>query len=141
MKIYTTGYHGGPGSKPDRTLENLNALCERRGLFVADIRYVPWSRNPLFESPRLSRALGDRYLWIPSLGNKNYRGDLGDEVMISNYPVGIKPLLAYAHDTGLSPLLLCQCRDYDCCHREDVANRLLAEGLAESIEEISRRGE
>lgn len=120
--LYTYGYTGG-------RLEDLQALAQA-GAAIADIRLSPRSRVPQWNKIPLSGALGAAYHFIPTLGNRNYRGDLGEGIMLADVDAGLATL---AELLAVRPVvLLCACKLPEFCHRSTVATAAMARwpGLA-----------
>lgn len=123
--LYTTGYlTRGTFSGKDK-IKTFDAMVRRAGLLVFDIRLNPWSMAPCWRKAELCDRLGNaqtfpdgRYLHVPALGNVNYR--TGEEIQIQNLAFGIDTVMESCRITGLSPLLLCGCPDYESCHRSVV---------------------
>jgi uncharacterized protein (DUF488 family) len=116
--VYTAGYTG-------KTPQELRALAVALDATVFDIRFSPRSRVPEWNKEPLQRALGDRYRHVPALGNRNYRGDLGEDVNLAKPEEGIRQVLAHPQPV----LLLCVCSGFHHCHRRNVAALLAAEGI------------
>ena len=57
MNIYTLGYSGW-------SIEGVEAILERLDAILVDVRMVPRSRVPVWNSGNLARRLGTRYLWL-----------------------------------------------------------------------------
>ena len=111
--LYTVGYAG-------RTLEELVALAEAHQALLVDIRYSARSRIPAFTQASLARGLGDRYVHVPALGNRNYQAG---PIALADYPAGREAIRALLmHETAL--VLLCVCRNVQTCHRATVAEAL-----------------
>ena len=86
---------------------------------VADVRLKPQSRNFVWNRRNLESTLGLRYVWIPELGNLNYKG--GPIVLQAPAP----GLLALANLLTQSPVVvLCVCADPKVCHRTVVLHML-----------------
>lgn len=64
--VYTVGYSG---QRP----EQLQALIEKLGALLVDVRFSPRSRNPRWGQPALREMFGDRYVHLPEFGNAAYK--------------------------------------------------------------------
>lgn len=115
-QIYCLGYTG-------RKLPQLGDAITRLQAVLVDIRYMPHSRNPVWEQQALLRSFGDRYLWLKELGNRTYRTG---GIQIDNYPQGKLKLLKVLDSS--SAILMCACDHAETCHRTVVANLLRADG-------------
>jgi uncharacterized protein (DUF488 family) len=112
-QLYTLGYAG-------RTLHDVVDTVARHQAVLLDIRYSPRSWQPQWTRTSLLAALGEHYLHVPALGNRNYRGG---EIEIVEYEAG-RELVREQLSTGRSVILMCVCRDVATCHRLQVARRL-----------------
>ena len=114
--LYTFGY----GGKDVPALLDLLATLEPPKAIVVDIRYSPYSRNPMWAKGNLLRELDSRYLHLPELGNVNYKGE--GEIQIANLEGGAEKVAAVL---SVSPVvLLCVCKDVHTCHRKVVGEAL-----------------
>lgn len=84
-QLYSAGYEGMDHA-------TFIATVQARDFMVMDVRFTPSSRNPDWSRSRLSKALGERYVHVPELGNRNYRGDMGSGIIIANADVGLARL-------------------------------------------------
>ena len=108
--LYTIGYSG-------RSLDEIETICSEVDALLLDIRYKPYSRKYGFSKAALARFFGANYLHLRELGNINYDNN--------------KPIQIYEPDAGLVLLggllrhrpviMLCVCRNYQRCHRQEVA--------------------
>lgn len=122
--IYTAGYNRW-------TIQQLDDEAKRRGAVILDIRYNPTSMRPEWQKHALFQRFGpDRYMPLPALGNRNYRGG---EIELA------APLQALPHVQRhlffRSIILLCACPDYRTCHRL-VAAEWLAERIDAPVEHL-----
>lgn len=122
--IYIMGYSG-------RTLAQLKQIAEEKDATIFDIRFSPRSRNPQFSGKRMAEELGDRYMHVRQLGNRNYKGG---PVALVDYEAGKQMILNHRRNV----ILVCVCRDHVTCHRTDIARKLRAEG--HQVEEIPLPG-
>jgi uncharacterized protein (DUF488 family) len=113
--IYTTGYAGQDPAALQRWLEALDGV-------VFDIRFNPQSRKPRWTKAALARRLGARYMHVPALGNRNYKGG---PIALVDLEAGLAQL---AQETR-PVVLLCVCGDAATCHRTVVAEALRARGV------------
>ncbi len=121
--LYTVGYSRLQPSDILRTAERLDAL-------IADIRISPRSRVPVWNQKPLQAAWGQRYIYIPELGNRNYKGDYGDGVVLDNPERGAAWVLALLEQQPV--ILLCACFDWQTCHRREAA-ALIAQHTAVTV--------
>jgi hypothetical protein len=117
--FYTAGYTG-------HTPAQLKEAAETLGAIVFDARFSAWSRNPDWTRPNLERVF-DRstYRYVPEFGNKNYKGEFGNGIMLSNYEGG----KAILRNAGKPVILLCMCRELVGCHRNTVREQLERDGF------------
>ena len=140
MLAYTVGYGG---LKPERFL----ALVKELGVkVVADVRRYPWSKLEFYAGERLRASLsevGVEYAWFGELGAlglaRSYRP--GEDITCTGSPT----FRAYVHylvsdpralaalarlrdaaAQGRTPLVLCRERKPEHCHRQFVADALVA---------------
>jgi len=127
-QLYTAGY---TGKKPAMLL----AVAERLGAVIVDIRYKPFSRAPMWTRASMQRVWGERYVYVHSLGNVNYKGG---EVIFQDLETGLRTVRSMLlgsqpqllpeflrSEPGVSVILLCGCMEVANCHR-----RLAAEAIA-----------
>ena len=122
--LYTLGYSGLTPEAILRAAVRLNAI-------VADIRISPRSRHPMWNGPKMQAAWGDRYMHIPELGNLNYKGKRGEDVILADAEAGCARVLELL--TRHSVILLCACSDWRTCHRRDAAALIAQRSNAEPI--------
>lgn len=115
IQIYGIGYRG-------RTVDDIKRIVEELDAYLVDIRFVPYSRNPVFRKPALERELGARYRYLQAFGNRNYKGGPVDLV---DYEAGRTVLEALDKPA----LLMCMCHDPTTCHRATVLQRLAVDGF------------
>jgi len=84
--------------------------------YVADLRFVPNTRNPEFSKTTLSAVLAERYYHFGELGNKNYRGN---DVQIVDLETGLPKLHELLQVKPV--IIMCACWDRKGCHRMVVA--------------------
>jgi uncharacterized protein (DUF488 family) len=112
-QLYTLGYHGW-------TLRKVVEMVAMHQAILMDIRYSPMSWQQQWTRKSLLAVLGEHYLHVPALGNRNYRGG---EIEIVEYEAG-RELVCEQLSTGRNVMLMCVCRDVATCHRLQVARRL-----------------
>ena len=111
--LYTLGYVGW-------RLDTLQATLEAHNAALCDIRYQPYSRNPVFRKAPLQAQLGARYVHVQALGNRNYQGGPVD---IVDYQRGCRIIAALLGQWGAA-ILMCACAEVEECHRKSVGERL-----------------
>lgn len=113
--LYTIGY---TSLTPDLILKkaiDLDAL-------IADIRISPLSRVPHWTKAQLERAWTGRYIHIRELGNKNYKGEFGEGVLLVDPDEGANRVIKLL---GVQPvMLMCACKDWQTCHRKNAAQEI-----------------
>ncbi len=120
MKVLTFGYQG-------KRAVDLLARLQQLDAVLCDVRLSPRSRwAPEWNEKRLVELMGDRYLHLPELGNRNYRGDGPIEIVDIN--VGLKAILELAQTRAV--VLMCVCSKLDGCHRSTIAQDLHKGGVA-----------
>jgi uncharacterized protein (DUF488 family) len=123
MTIYTLGYTGWK-------IDEVAATVERPDAVLADVRMVPRSRNPIWNSGTLAKQFGGRYVWLKQFGNRNYKGTF-EQIEIVDFAGGADRLVKLfppapgSSAPGRTLILLCGCPDASQCHRS-----VLASGLA-----------
>lgn len=117
--VYLTGYQG---IKP----EVLAATMETLGADLFDIRFNPYSPNPLWQKAGFQKRLGDRYRHVKALGNSAYKTG---GVELVDFDAGKQAI-----EENVRPvILMCACADAHTCHRSTVAEMLREHGY-ETIE-------
>jgi uncharacterized protein (DUF488 family) len=111
--LYTIGYQGW---RPDDLVARVRAL----GATLAAIRMRPTSSNPAWRRSALQARLGDRYTWLGSLGNVNYRTHAQGSPMVLADPDAGMAVLGELLAAG-PVAIMCGCRDWRTCHRALVA--------------------
>lgn len=114
--IFTCGY---TSTKPAW----WQGAAAKLDLTIIDTRISPASRNPTWNRDCLQELLGNRYLHVPQLGNRNYKN--GGAIAIVDLEAGLKLVMPYLR-TGRSVLLMCACTQHESCHRSVVAAALAA---------------
>ena len=111
--LYTLGYVGW-------RLDALQATLDATQAVLVDIRFAPYSRNPVFRKAPLQAQLGARYVHVQALGNRNYQGGPVD---IVDYQRGLR-IVAGLLDQWGAAILMCACAEVEECHRKGVGERL-----------------
>ncbi|MCE5280321.1 MAG: DUF488 domain-containing protein [Planctomycetaceae bacterium] len=114
MTIYTLGYTGWK-------LEAVEAALDKTNGLLVDVRMMPRSRNPIWNSGSLAKRLPGRYQWLRQFGNRNYKAG---PIEIVNFESGAAELLREVAGSGRSPVLFCGCADVNICHRKILAEWL-----------------
>lgn len=123
QQVYTLGYSG-------RKMPEIQALVERLGAVIFDIRFSPRSRAPVWNGTNFQRVFGARYRHMKAMGNKNYKGG---PIALVDYEAGKAAIEAM----GRPVILMCVCKDASICHRTTIAERLKSEGF--TVEELGRQ--
>lgn len=113
--LFSAGYAG-------QTADAFAAFVEREDLTVADVRLKPFSRMPGWSRKALAARFGDRYVWIPELGNLNYQGG---PIRLQDERAGLATLRALLETRAV--VVLCVCADPTRCHRTVVTAALAGE--------------
>lgn len=130
-QLYSAGYEGMDHA-------TFIATVQARDFMVMDVRFTPSSRNPDWSRSRLSKALGERYVHVPELGNRNYRGDMGSGIIIANADVGLARLALEL--SRKSVVLLCVCSNWKTCHRTEVVRQFqLTRPVEEQVFHLDKR--
>jgi hypothetical protein len=122
---YTFGYQG---KRP----EDLQTFLTKSGALLCDIRYAPFSRIALWNKSQLAKRFDSAYRHIPQLGNLNYKN--GGEIEIADLDTGLALVLTLLEQRPI--VLMCVCRELECCHRNLVAQKLEDVELGLIIEEL-----
>lgn len=110
QSLFTYGYRHGNHSD----LESfVNA-----GALIVDIRFSPYSRNPMWLKAALELRFGSRYLHLRELGNPNYRYP-ENGIALYRPEVGIPYLADLLREQPC--VLLCTCPQVYECHRLAVS--------------------
>jgi len=116
-KIYTFGYAG-------RTIDEIKKQIGDGASL--DIRLSPRSRRPEYSKKRLLEAFPDTYLWVYEFGNENYK--TGGDIKLYDPEVGLSIIHDIRAESDIDLYLMCQCQDYEKCHRKYVAELLRQRG-------------
>lgn len=127
-KIYTLGYTGWKTDQLKQQVELVDA-------FLVDVRKSARSRVVSWNFEPLRILLGQRYVWMPTFGNRNYK--TGKPIELVHPQRGleqIRPLLAER-----PVILMCACANVQTCHRLVVA-QMVAEVYHLNIEHLKPIG-
>lgn len=116
--LYTLGY---TGIEPHEILE----AAKRVNAIIADIRISPRSRHPQWNGQTLAKDWDGYYTHIPALGNKNYKGEYGEGIMLKNPAQGAAQVIALL--VARPVILMCACPDWHTCHRRVAADFIAAQ--------------
>lgn len=116
--VYTVGYSG---QRPER----LQALIEKLGALLVDVRFSPRSRNPRWGQPALREMFGDRYVHLPEFGNAAYKHR--GQIILVDIEGGLRKTRALLETRPI--VLMCACKRHWNCHRADCASLLAKEGF------------
>jgi uncharacterized protein (DUF488 family) len=99
-----------------KKLEKLVNLVGVLDAVLVDVRFSPNSRNPQWRQAALKKALGDRYIHVKALGNKNHKGG---PIEFLDLQGGMDTL---AHLTqNQKVIIMCACSNRAICHRVKIA--------------------
>lgn len=119
--IYTTSCH-------DKDYADLKPLLERLDAPLVDVRFSPSNKPVQWSKAYLQLLLKRNYQHFPALG---LREIAPGKFAIQNLTLGLRILGEKHHDV----VLLCDCANYDRCHRRIIAAEL--EKFGRVTEEIS----
>jgi uncharacterized protein (DUF488 family) len=108
--LYTAGYAG----------LGVKALADwlvAHDALLADVRFRPSSRAAQWRQPAMRKAFGSRYLHIPALGNRNYKGG---PVLLADPAAGVATVVEHLKRQRV--VLLCVCESHATCHRAVAAD-------------------
>ena len=109
---FTFGYQSKSVASLTRKLRETNAL-------LIDIRCMPYSRQRSWNHDALKGVLGGDYLYLPELGNLNYKGG---PTKIVDMEKGCEIVLNHLQRRPVVLMCVCQCLEK--CHRNVVAAEL-----------------
>ena len=114
------------------TPDELAVALDRVGGVAVDIRFAPWSKDPVWRIDALRERFGWRYLHVQALGNRNFRGD--GPIDLADAERGLT-VVEEVVAGPCRPVLICGCREARRCHRSEVARLLRARG--HRVQELS----
>ena len=120
-KLHTIGYRN--WSSPTILVEDL----VRRGIdMLFDVRYNPYGMGSwnIHYVRRICQEHDVAYLHVPELGNKNYRGNMGHDTVLSNPDEG-GHIVADWLNSGGDCALMCCCKTLEECHRKDAVTAVI----------------
>ena len=120
--IYTTSCY-------DKDYAELKPLLERLDARCVDIRFAPAEKPVQWSKGYLGLLLKRSYQHLPALG---LRETMPGRFAIQNLTLGLKVL----GDDHFNIVLLCDCDNYDSCHRKTIALELGR--LGKDVQEIER---
>lgn len=106
--LYDLGYIG-------CKLPDLKAAVEATGATLLDIRFSPYSRNPIWNKNNLVEVFGEQYVHCRSLGNENYKMPGMENVKFVDLLKGIFFLCGLLQKSPV--IVMCACIDVNQCHR------------------------
>lgn len=116
-ELYTAGYTG-------LNINHLHTWLREHNALLVDIRFSPFSRNPIWLGTALQKRLMDRYTHVKAFGNINYNNDL--PIALADPAAGLAAVGALLERYPV--VLLCACKDHKHCHRlvaaDYIAGRL-----------------
>ena len=121
QKIYTTGCRGRRAAELPQLLETLDAV-------LIDVRFAPQGKPIEWSKEYLKLLLKNKYLHVPSLGNRSSREG---KTAIQNLSLGIRIVA----ELKVNVLLMCRCESEESCHRFQIINELTK--LGRKVKEIT----
>lgn len=115
QKIYTTSSAG-------KNFEDLPPLLDRLEAVLIDIRLSPPTRPIVWSREYLKLLLKNRYLHVAALGNRSFKEG---QAAVQNLGLGMKTVIAL----HVNLLLMCNCEDFDKCHRRIITNEFKKDGF------------
>lgn len=109
--LFTYGYQHGRPSDLESFIND--------GALIVDIRFSPFSKNPMWSKAALAARFGSSYRHLRDLGNPNYRSPESG-IALYRPEVGIPCLVDMLADRPC--VLLCVCPQVYECHRLSVCN-------------------
>lgn len=108
--LFTIGYQ-------QTTFARLTDWVKRERVLLADIRYLPWSKESQWRQDALAGALGSQYLHVHALGNPNYNTD--GPMRLADGRAGLRVIAEHLRQQPV--VLMCACWNLDGCHRKLAA--------------------
>ena len=118
-RIFATGY-------AEKDINDLKPLVESLGAILVDIRFSPYSEIMFWRRVYLKTLLGNKYLHIANLGNRNFKER--DNISIQNLGLGIETLISL----NTNSILFCACAEAENCHRRAIVEELKKRGIETS---------
>ena len=118
--IYTT-------SCCDKNYADLKPLLEKLDARLVDVRFTPPEKPVQWSKGYLQLLLKRSYQHLPILGLREMRSG---NFAIQNLTLGLRIL----GEERFNVVLLCDCADYNSCHRKIIAREL--ERLGKDVQEI-----
>lgn len=112
MILYTIGYNSWTFRDFTQKVKDLSAM-------VIDVRFLPASYSPFWKKNHLDKSLGNNYIHLPELGNKNFNSP-EKQIEIVDIESGTKKVIGYM-ELGINCILLCACEDVEKCHRKIIS--------------------
>ena len=109
--------------------EFMTHLKDHDAQVLVDVRLSPRSRVMPYNGNRLretSARYGVRYMHLPQWGNRNYRGDHGDAVILSDYEAGAKVIDSLREEYDRIAIM-CMCPNHGHCHRSDALEKYIGQ--------------
>lgn len=135
ITLFSFGYWGS-GSATRELVEAIDAGERSRGFeppLWVDVRIQRSVRAAGFRDDAFAQLLGDRYVWMPALGNVRIQ-EGGGGIKVKD-PAAANELLDHAiRDTGRRVIFFCACEVPMGCHRRKVSKLLAAAARARGIE-------
>lgn len=111
----------------DKDYADLKPLLERLDAQLIDVRFAPSNKPVQWSKGYLQLLLKRNYQHFPALG---LREIAPDKFAIQNLTLGLRIIGEKLHNV----MLLCDCNDYDNCHRKTIAHELVK--LGKEVKEI-----
>jgi uncharacterized protein (DUF488 family) len=116
QRIYTTSFCS-------REVTDLPGLLTALEAVLIDIRFAPEKMPLRWSKDYLRLLLKNRYLHVPSLGNRASKQSR--KIAIQNLNLGIKIIT----ELKINVLLICSCEREDICHRRKIREKLIEQGI------------
>ncbi len=116
--VWHVGYRDG------WTLAALAGRVKELDAVLVDVRRSAGPPQSAWSAARFAEVLGERYRWLPALGNRNYR-DPAAPIVLADEERGLDQLgRLLTHYVAI--VIMCACSDYEVCHRRVVIGKLAA---------------
>ena len=113
--VWHVGYRDG------WTLAALAERVKQLDAVLVDVRRSAGPPQSAWSAARFAEALGERYRWLPALGNRNYR-DPAAPIVLADEVKGMQQLQRLLRRHVV--VVMCACADYESCHRRVVIGKL-----------------